>query len=58
MIGSTEGGVEIEEVAAHAPERVLTEAIDPASGIEPFHARNFAFGVRLEGKRIGVAVGS
>jgi succinyl-CoA synthetase beta subunit len=56
LIGSTEGGVEIEEVASHAPEKILTEAIDPASGIEPFHARNFAFRVGLEGAQIGVAV--
>ena len=56
LIGSTEGGVEIEEVAAHNPEKILTAAIDPASGIEPFHARNFAFGVGLEGRQIGVAV--
>jgi succinyl-CoA synthetase beta subunit len=56
LIGSTEGGVEIEEVAARAPEKILTEAIDPASGIEPFHARNFAFAVGLEGAQIGVAV--
>jgi succinyl-CoA synthetase beta subunit len=56
LIGSTEGGVEIEEVAAHNPEKILTAAIDPASGIEPFHARNFAFGVGLEGTQIGVAV--
>src|SRR6516225_3915949 len=56
LIGSTEGGVEIEEVAADSPEKILTEAIDPASGIERFHARNFAFGVGLEGAQIGVAV--
>src|SRR6266849_10438793 len=56
LIGSTEGGVEIEEVAARSPEKILTEAIDPASGIEPFHARNFAFAVGLEGPQIGVAV--
>ena len=56
LIGSTEGGVEIEEVAANAPEKILTEAIDPASGIEPFHARNFAFAVGLEGGQVGVAV--
>src|SRR5437762_12620698 len=56
LIGSTEGGVEIEEVAASAPEKILTEAIDPASGIEPFHARNFAFAVGLEGAQVGVAV--
>src|SRR5215470_8440415 len=34
LIGSTEGGVEIAEIAAHNPEKILTEAIDPASGIE------------------------
>src|SRR5271165_1229949 len=56
LIGSTEGGVDIEEVAASTPEKILTEAIDPASGIEPFHARNFAFAVGLEGKQIGTAV--
>jgi succinyl-CoA synthetase beta subunit len=56
LLGSTEGGVEIEEVAARTPEKILTEAIDPASGIEPFHARNFAYAVGLEGSRIGVAV--
>jgi succinyl-CoA synthetase beta subunit len=56
LIGSTEGGIEIEEVAAHAPEKILMEAIDPASGIEPFHARNFAFGVGLAGAQISVAV--
>ena len=56
LLGSTEGGVEIEEMAARAPEKILTEAIDPASGIEPFHARNFAFAVGLEGAQIGVAV--
>jgi len=56
LIGSTEGGMEIEEVAARAPEKILTEPIDPASGIEPFHARNFAFGVGLEGAQIGIVV--
>ncbi len=56
LIASTEGGVEIEEVAAHSPEKILKAAIDPASGIEPFHARNIAFGLGLEGAQIGVAV--
>src|SRR5438094_729868 len=37
LIGSTEGGVEIEEVAARSPEKILKVAVDPASGIEPFH---------------------
>src|SRR5260370_17453665 len=56
LIGSTEGGVEIEEVAAQAPEKILKVAVDPASGIEPFHARNIAYGLGLEGAQIGVAV--
>jgi len=56
LIASTEGGVEIEEVAAHAPEKILRVAIDPASGIQPFHARNIAFGLGLEGGQAAVAV--
>jgi succinyl-CoA synthetase beta subunit len=56
LIGSTEGGVEIEEVAARSPEKILKVPIDPASGIEPFHARKIAYGLGLEGAQIGVAV--
>jgi succinyl-CoA synthetase beta subunit len=56
LIGSTEGGVEIEEVAATAPEKILTQAIDPATGVEPFHARKFAFAMGLQGAQINVAV--
>src|SRR5438105_2894074 len=47
LIGSTEGGVEIEEVAAHSPEKILKVTVDPASGIEPFHARNLAYRLGL-----------
>src|SRR5579884_382028 len=57
VIGSTEGGMEIEEVAAQTPDKILTVAVDPASGIEPFHARRIAFGLGLAGPQIGVAVG-
>src|SRR5437763_6206484 len=56
LIGSTEGGVEIEEVAARSPEKIRKVAIDPASGIEPFHARKIAYGLGLDGAQIGVAV--
>jgi succinyl-CoA synthetase beta subunit len=56
LIGSTEGGVEIEEVAAKSPEKIIRVAIDPATGIEPFHARDIAFGLGLEGKQIAAAV--
>ena len=52
VMASTEGGMEIEEVAAHHPEKILRAPIDPASGISPFHARKLAFGLGLEGKQI------
>ncbi len=53
IIASTEGGMEIEEVAAAHPEKILRAAIDPASGISGFHARKLAFGLGLQGKQIG-----
>ena len=56
LIGSTEGGVEIEEVAAAAPEKILTVAVDPASGVRPFHARRLAFGLGLAESQIDAAV--
>jgi succinyl-CoA synthetase beta subunit len=46
---STEGGMDIEEVAEKHPEKIIKVAIDPATGIQPFHARKLAFGLRLEG---------
>ena len=56
IMASTEGGVEIEEVAAKHPEKILKVAIDPASGIQPFHARQIAFGLGLEGNQIGSCI--
>jgi len=56
IIASTEGGMEIEVVAAETPEKILKQAIDPAIGIQPFHARKIAFGLGLEGKQVGSAV--
>jgi len=55
IMASTEGGMEIEEVAARTPEKILKVAIDPASGIQPFHARRLAFGLGLSGKQVGAA---
>ncbi len=52
IIASTEGGMEIEEVAAHHPEKILRAPVDPASGISGFHARKLAFGLGLEGKQV------
>lgn len=46
---STEGGVEIEKVAAETPELILKETIDPAVGLQPYQARKLAFGLGLSG---------
>jgi succinyl-CoA synthetase beta subunit len=56
LMASTEGGMEIEEVAAAHPEKILKLAIDPAVGFMPFHGRKIAFGLGLEGKQVGAAV--
>ncbi|WP_431304944.1 ADP-forming succinate--CoA ligase subunit beta [Sediminicoccus sp. BL-A-41-H5] len=53
IMASTEGGMEIEEVAEHHPEKIMKVAIDPASGISGFHGRKLAFGLGLEGKQVG-----
>ncbi|MBF0369940.1 MAG: ADP-forming succinate--CoA ligase subunit beta [Magnetococcales bacterium] len=55
LMASTEGGMEIEEVAAKQPEKILKEAIDPAVGFTGYQARNLAFGLGLEGKQVGKA---
>ncbi len=55
LMGSTEGGVEIEQVAAAAPEKIRTVRIDPATGIQPFHARWIAYGLALEGTQVAAA---
>lgn len=49
IMASTEGGVDIEEVAEHTPEKIVKVAIDPATGLQPFHARDIAFGLGLTG---------
>ena len=53
VIASTEGGVEIEEVAAKTPERIVTEPIDPAIGLAGFQARKIAFALGLKDKLVG-----
>jgi succinyl-CoA synthetase beta subunit len=53
IMASTEGGMEIEEVAEHHPEKILRVAVDPASGISGFHSRRLAFSLGLSGKQIG-----
>ena len=56
FMASTEGGVEIEEVAAKHPEKIIKVAIDPVTGFMPFHGRQLAFGLGLKGKEVGKAV--
>jgi succinyl-CoA synthetase beta subunit len=56
LMASTEGGMDIEEVAAKTPEKILRVAIDPATGLQPFHARKLAFGLGLDSKQVNGAV--
>jgi len=49
MIVSTEGGMDIEEVAHSTPEKITTITIDPAEGFKPHHGRAVAFGLKLKG---------
>ena len=53
VMASTEGGVEIEQVAAETPEKILRAAIDPATGAQPFQGRAMAFALGLVGKQVG-----
>jgi succinyl-CoA synthetase beta subunit len=56
MMASTEGGMEIEEIAEKTPEKILKAAINPATGMLPFHARQLAFGLGLKGKQVSATV--
>ena len=49
FMASADGGMEIEEVAAKTPERILKEAIEPGIGLQPFQARKLAFGIGIPG---------
>jgi len=55
FMASSEGGVEIEVVAAEHPEKILKEFIDPSVGFQAFQARKLAFGLGLEGKVVNEA---
>ena len=52
FVASTEGGMDIEEVAEHTPEKILSFSVDPATGYQPFHGRRIAFNLGLEGKQV------
>ncbi len=52
FVCSTEGGMDIEEVAASTPEKILSFSVDPATGYQAFHGRRVAFSLGLEGKQV------
>jgi succinyl-CoA synthetase beta subunit len=57
FIASQAGGMNIEEVAAETPDKIVTINIDPATGYMPFHGRKIAFALGLEGKQQQAACG-
>ena len=52
FVCSTEGGMDIEEVAASTPEKILSFSVDPATGFQAFHGRRIAFMLGLEGAQV------
>jgi succinyl-CoA synthetase beta subunit len=58
FMASADGGVDIEEVAAKTPERILRESIEPGLGLTPFQARKLAFGIGLTGNAGNLAARS
>ncbi len=52
FIASTEGGMDIEAVAAETPEKILTITVDPASGFSPYVGRDIAYALKLEGDQV------
>jgi succinyl-CoA synthetase beta subunit len=55
LMASTEGGMDIEEVAVRSPEKIFFEKIDPLVGLTPFQGRNMAFSLGLTGKQVNRA---
>jgi succinyl-CoA synthetase beta subunit len=56
VMASVAGGMDIEEVAAKQPDKILKVAVDPATGFMPHHARRIAYGLGLEGGQVAAAV--
>ena len=52
FVASTEGGMDIEDVAANTPEKIVSFSVDPASGLSDFHGRRVAFALGLEGAQV------
>ena len=51
LIASAQGGMDIEEVAAKTPDQILKQAVDPVTGLMPFHARKLAYGLGFTGEQ-------
>jgi succinyl-CoA synthetase beta subunit len=56
IMASTEGGMDIEDVAHKTPEKIIKIAVDPAQGLQSYYARKVAFALGLEGKQVGACV--
>ena len=56
VMASEAGGMDIEEVAAETPEKILNETVDPLLGLKPYQARNLAFGLNLPAELISPGV--
>src|SRR6056297_732267 len=52
FVCSTEGGMDIEEVAASTPDKILSFSVDPATGYQPWHGRRIAFSLGLKGPQV------
>ena len=52
MMVSTQGGMEIEKVAAETPELIVKEWLDPSGGLQPYQARKLAYALKLEGDQV------
>src|SRR5216110_1924963 len=55
IVASTEGGVEIESVAAKSPEKIIRESIDPLAGLQPFQTRKLAKQLQFESSQLKAA---
>ncbi|GIO10843.1 succinate--CoA ligase [ADP-forming] subunit beta [Cohnella xylanilytica] len=56
LMGSEEGGTEIEEVAAHSPEKIIKEVVDPAVGLTTFQARRLAYAINIPNELVNKAI--
>jgi len=56
FMASADGGMDIEEVAAHTPERIITAEVNPVAGLQPYQCRKVAFAIGLQGRQVNQLV--